>query len=314
MPLLGGERAGLLVVEPFGLEVARALDLEAELAADGLEEAQLGFVEGRAGRGGHVEDAPARPVEDERHAGVRHRLFEARGDHRHARAIGGVAGLQPVARGEDLPAEALAEAPCPGGLEVGERDSTVGARRSVWPSRLQEHPRRPGKPEVASRSSQDGLDVLLPWGLGDLASIATPARAVRPPAATAHLTLDRLLRSAACLAPPRASWRKHALSGFLPMGRAPRSARWGSEARSAQWDATTPALRVGGSGVWERQEKARPRERKLRRRRPPRPPRPRPLPRALPRTRRDSPGRRRRPTPTASARPACPARSEAARA
>ena len=37
-------------------------------------------------------------------------------------------------------------------------------------------------------------------------------------------------------------------------------------------------------------------------------------PRALPRTRRDSPGRRRRPTPTASARPASPARSEAARA
>ena len=44
----GGQGAGLLVVEPLGLEVARALDGEAELAADGLEEAQLVVVEGRA--------------------------------------------------------------------------------------------------------------------------------------------------------------------------------------------------------------------------------------------------------------------------
>ena len=150
----GGEGAGLLVVEPLGLEVARALDREAELAADGLEEAQLGFVEGRAGRGGHVEDAPARPVEDERHAGVRHRLLEPLGDRRHARAVGGVAGLHPVARGEDLPAEALAEAPRPGGLEVGERDSTVGGEAQLRGLLLLEED--PGGLE--SEALQDGLE------------------------------------------------------------------------------------------------------------------------------------------------------------
>ena len=104
----GGESAGLLG-ELLGLEVARTLDGEAEMAADGLEEAQLRFVERRAGQRGDVEHAAARPVEGQRHAGVGHRLLQALRDRRHARAIDRVAGHLTVARREDLTAQALTE-------------------------------------------------------------------------------------------------------------------------------------------------------------------------------------------------------------
>ena len=162
----GGERAGLLVVEPLGLEVPRALDGEAELAAHRLEEAQLRVVERRAGRAATLRTPAARPVEGERHAGVGHRLVEARGDHRHARAVDGVAGLQPVARGEDLPAEALAEAPRPRRLEVGGRDARGGRRGAASrPSRPRGRPRRSSRPRPVKTGVEGGveddLDVLL---------------------------------------------------------------------------------------------------------------------------------------------------------
>ena len=71
----------------------------------------------------------------------------------------------PVARGEDLPAEALAEAPRPGGLEVGERDSTVGGEAQLRGLLLLEED--PGGPESEALQDgveggvQDGLHVLL---------------------------------------------------------------------------------------------------------------------------------------------------------
>ena len=161
----GGEGAGLLVVEPLRLQVPGALDGDAELAAHRLEEAQLGVLERRAGSGRHVQDAAARPVERERHAGVGHGLLETGGDHRHARALGGVAGLGSVARGEDLPAEALAEAPRPREVEVRGRDAAVGGETELAVLLVLEEDPGGGEAEAAQqrveRRVEDDLDVLL---------------------------------------------------------------------------------------------------------------------------------------------------------
>jgi hypothetical protein len=72
--------------------VAGTLDGHAELPAHGLQEAQLGLLEGRAGPGGHVEDASVRAAEGERHAGVRDGLLQFGGDRRYAWVLDRVAG------------------------------------------------------------------------------------------------------------------------------------------------------------------------------------------------------------------------------
>ncbi len=70
-----------------------------------------------------------------------------------------------MARGEDLPAEALAEAPRPDGLEVGGRDSTVGGEAQLRGLLLFEED--PGGRESEAPQDrleggvQDGLHVLL---------------------------------------------------------------------------------------------------------------------------------------------------------
>ena len=110
----GGEGAGLLVVEPLGLEVPGALDGEAELAAHRLEEAQLVVrrTPRRAGR-----PRSGRRGSPRRSASGTQAW--ATGWSRPA-AIVGMRGHSVVLRAcmpwperEDLPAEALAEAPRP---------------------------------------------------------------------------------------------------------------------------------------------------------------------------------------------------------
>jgi hypothetical protein len=166
MPLLRAASARSLVVEPLRLQVPGALDGQADLAADRLEEAQLGVLERLAGPGRDVEDAAALPVEGEGHARVGDGLLEPPGDHRHPRTLGGVSSLHSVARGEDLAAEALPEAPRLCDVDVGGREPAVGgeAQPPVFLV-LEEHPggveAETGHEGVEGRV-EDDLDVLLP--------------------------------------------------------------------------------------------------------------------------------------------------------
>ena len=132
----GGEGAGLLVVEPLRLQVPRALDGDADLAAHRLEEAQLGLVEGGPRR---APPRSGRPGSCRRTRGAR---WRARPAGRlvaspEARAIIGIRGHSVVLRAwppwpgrEDLPAEALAEPPGPGEVEVRSDNPRWAARRS----------------------------------------------------------------------------------------------------------------------------------------------------------------------------------------
>ncbi len=159
------ERPRLLVVQALGLQVERPLDREAELAADGLEEQQLGGVERLAGKRRHVQHSAARALEHERHASVRGRLLQSLGDHRHARALLGVARLAAVAGGVHLAAQALAEPLALDERQVLGREPPV--RRQPQPASgvvPQQHPRRAQAEAVKQaleRRIEDCVDVFL---------------------------------------------------------------------------------------------------------------------------------------------------------
>ena len=161
----GRQRSRLLVVEALGLEMARALDRDADLAAHRLEEAELGIVEALAGQGGHVEDSAARPVEGERNARVRHRLLESIGDRRHAGALAAVQRLPALASGEHPSAEALPEPPGAREPEVLTRDAAGGCQaQALVLLVLEEDPgglQTEAVEQSVERAVEDGLDVLL---------------------------------------------------------------------------------------------------------------------------------------------------------
>ncbi len=159
------QRACLLVVETLGLQVPGSLDRHADLATDRLQEAQLGLVEGAARRGRHVQDAAARAVEGERHAGVGDRRRDAGDDRRHARTVGPVEGLAGLAAVEDAAAQALADAAGPELVQVRGRDAAVRREaQALVLVVLQEDPggvERQTVEDGVEGTVQDGLHVLL---------------------------------------------------------------------------------------------------------------------------------------------------------
>jgi hypothetical protein len=162
----GGEGAGLLVVEPLGLQVPRP--------STATQSWRPTVSRKRSSASSKVAPGGAATLRTPRLAPLKARgtlawatgLREPGPDHRHAGALGGVAGLEPVARGEDLPAQALAEPAGPGEVEVRRRDPRWAARRSFRSFSSSRKTQAASRAEAVEQGLEgrveDRLDVLLP--------------------------------------------------------------------------------------------------------------------------------------------------------
>ncbi len=160
-----GHRARLLVAHALGLQVAGALDGQADLMAQRFQETQLVLREELSGASGHVEHTARSLVEAQRNAGMGDGGAQALDDVRHAGTLRRVARLHAMAAPEHLGTQALPEAFSPDLLHVALRDAARGGegelpllvRAHEDPGRLEVHPLE----DLVERDVEDGLDLVL---------------------------------------------------------------------------------------------------------------------------------------------------------